>query len=151
RPAPMAGRSKTPDKTSSVASIGHSSDTGTEFSQPANCLYPSITEQSGPRFTLRFQGVCFGKQDALQKSCFLCAGSWGLHVWSCFEIQSCALDDSFPCREFVCGGSDDPVMPGGQPGEMASGAHHLVLRDVCASSIFPGLQAFSRRFSLAIQ
>jgi hypothetical protein len=51
------------------------------------------------------------------------------------KIQRRAVGNQRPRREDIRRRSDGAVMPGGQSGEMASGAHNLVLRNVRAAPI----------------
>ena len=52
-------------------------------------------------------------------------------------------------RTHVGGGSNDPILPGGEPHEVASGPHNVVLRDFHPSSISPRITSRSVRTSVA--
>src|ERR1700761_4451959 len=110
---------------------------------------------------------CFGTLFATQKACrhSECAAGFvadmpsairasaddSLHVHSPVEVSSCAIDDALPRCATVCGRSNGAVVPGGQSGQVASGAYDLVLRDFCLAPVSMRLQALSRRVPPPLQ
>src|SRR5580658_728491 len=80
-------------------------------------------------------------------------GSFGLERGegpSRHEIPGSAVGDSLSRRSSLRGGSDGAILSGRQSHQVASGAYHLVFRDVRTATFSSRLQAVSRGVPLVI-
>ena len=66
-------------------------------------------------------------------------------------VSSGARDDGHADSTVDLRRHDGSILSGSKPGEMASGAHHLVLKRLLTpSTIFPGYQPYNADFLVAV-